>query len=76
MLTFEWDNDSEKLEIHADDEGLEELIKKIKKLKSTKGNEHVHLMTEKWGGEELSSDKQNKKSKLIHHVKIFKWISK
>ena len=31
-------------------------------------------MTEDWGGEELSNNKQNKKTELIHHVKIFKWV--
>ena len=73
MLTFEWDKDAEQLEIHADSEGLKELVKHIKKLASVEGNEHLHLMTEDWGGEELSNDKQNEKSELIHHVKIFKW---
>ena len=76
MLTFEWDKDSEQLEIHADSEGLEELVKQIKKLTGFEGNEHLHLMTEDWGGEELSNDKQNEKSELIHHVKIFKWADK
>lgn len=75
MLTFEWDKDSEKLEIHADSEGLQELAKQIKKLEHIKGNEHLHLMTEDWGGNELSGDKQNEKSELIHHVEIFKWIA-
>jgi len=74
MLTFEWDKDSEKLEIHADCKGLQELVKQIKKLESIKGNEHLHLMTEDWGGEELLGDKQNEKSELIHHVEIFKWM--
>ena len=74
MLTFEWDKDSEQLEIHTDSEGLKELVKQIKKLTSVEGNEHLHLMTEDWGGEELSSSKQNEKSELIHHVKIFKWV--
>jgi hypothetical protein len=74
MLTFEWDKDSGKLEIHADSEGLQDLVTQIEKLQSIKGNEHLHLMTEDWGGEELSDDKQNEKSELIHHVEIFKWV--
>jgi len=53
---------------------LQELVEHIKKLASIKGNEHLHLMTEDWGGEELSNNKQNKKTELIHHVKIFKWV--
>jgi hypothetical protein len=73
MLTFEWDKDSGQLEIHADSEGLKKLAEQVSELASLKGNEHLHLMTEDWGGEELSGDKQNEKSELIHHVKIFKW---
>jgi len=74
MLTFEWDKASEKLEIHADNEGLQELVKQLEKLGSVKGNEHLHLMTKDWGGDELSGDKQNEESELIHHVEIFKWV--
>ena len=73
MLTFEWDKGDQKLEIHADSEGLRHLLNQVEKLVCVKGNEHLHLMTEDWGGEDLSDDKQNAKSELIHHVKIFKW---
>jgi len=73
MLTFEWDKDSEQLEIHADASGLQELVSQLKKLAAIEGSDHIHLMTEDWGGDELSSDKQNNKAELIHHVKIFKW---
>lgn len=74
MLTFEWDKDSEQLEIHADSEGLQELVNQLEKLLSCKDNDHLHLMAEGWGGDGLSSNKQNEGSKLIQHVKIFKWI--
>ncbi len=72
MLTVEWDK--EKLEIHADSAGLKELIEQLNiLLKSSDKKDHVHLMTEEWGGGILSSEKQNKSTELIHHVKIFKW---
>lgn len=74
MLTFEWDKDSEQLEIHLDSKGLQALVKQINKMSDCEGNNHLHLMTDDWGGEELSNEKQNAKSQLIHHVKIFKWI--
>ncbi|MBA3238009.1 MAG: immunity protein 32 [Parachlamydiaceae bacterium] len=32
-------------------------------------------MTSDWGGNELSSEKQNQESEIINHVKIFKWIA-
>lgn len=76
MLTFEWDKESERLEIHADTQGLNDLLVQLEKLSDCKEEEHVHLMTEDWGGNELSNDKQNSSSELINHVKILKWVSK
>lgn len=73
MLSFEWDKDSERLEIHTDAAGLRELVDQLNKLAISEGSDHVHLMTEDWGGDDLSSDKQNSKAELINHVKIFKW---
>ncbi len=73
MLTFEWDKNSEQLEIHADNTGLRNLVEQLNKLIAAEANEHEHLMTDDWGGNELSNDKQNDKAELINHVKIFKW---
>ncbi len=73
MLTFEWDKESEQLEIHADAKGLNELVAQLKKLSGYEGGDHLHLMTGDWGGDELSSEKQNSNAELINHVKIFKW---
>ena len=63
MLTFEWDKESEQLEIHADTKGLNDLVAQLTKLASYNGKEHLHMMTEDWGGDELSSDKQNSNAK-------------
>ena len=78
MLTFENDAENEKLDIHADLEGLKDLRSIIDSLISQsekKGNEHIHLMTEEWGGPHggLTSDKQFENSELYHHVEIFCW---
>ena len=71
MLTFEiTENDS--IEIHSDTEGLEGLIKSFKKVLDE--DDHVHLMTEEWRGNELSAKKQGVNNKLINHVKIMKWM--
>lgn len=75
MLTFEWDKESEQLEIHADAQGLSDLAVQLKKISDGEGEEHLHLMTEGWGGDELSNNKQNSNAELINHVKIFKWKS-
>ncbi|MCP4485993.1 MAG: methylhydantoinase [Gammaproteobacteria bacterium] len=74
MLTFEWDKDSEQLEIHSDAEGLKGLVEQLNKLARLEDGDHLHLMTGDWGGDELSSDKQNSNAELIHHVKVFKWV--
>nr|VFK66582.1 MAG: Immunity protein 32 [Candidatus Kentron sp. UNK]VFK69920.1 MAG: Immunity protein 32 [Candidatus Kentron sp. UNK] len=73
MLSFEWDKNSEQLEVHADHAGLEELILHINRLISSDECEHVHLMSKAWGGVELSDDRQNQEAELINHVKLFKW---
>lgn len=81
MLTFENDIEEEKLDVHADIQGLKYLRSVIDSLieQSQKvGNEHIHLMTEEWGGEDtgLTSEKQHSDNQLFNHVKIFCWHEK
>ena len=72
-LSFEWDENGERLEIHGDREGLEVLVADLQLLLAKDENDHIHLMTPEWGGEELSSEQQNPGAKLINHVKILRW---
>ena len=72
-MTFEWDPKNEVLEIHGNKQGIENLRNKLDLLIASGGNDHIHLMTKEWGGEELSSEKQATENHLIHGVKIFKW---
>ena len=76
MITFEWNQESERLEIHADALGLSNLIRELQTLEKTSdGIDHIHLMSEDWGGTGLSneSEKQNENAQFVHHVKIYKW---
>ena len=78
LLTFEKSTDSDELIIHADSDGLKILIKSLKQLleKTESGKtDHDHLMTDKWGGWELSNAPQQSdgSTKIIHHVKIYGW---
>ena len=78
MLTFENDIVNEKLDVHANIEGLKYLCTILDSLiqQSEKhGNEHVHLMTQEWIGKDgsLSSDKQHPGNQLFNHVKIHCW---
>jgi hypothetical protein len=75
LLTFEWDAKDEILEIHANREGLEKLRTAINTLLSKNGCDHIHLMTEDWGGEELSNEKQCQENEIINHVKVFQWTT-
>lgn len=45
----------------------------IDSLTKTKAPNHVHLMTNSWGGDELTDEKQGDENIIINHVKIFKW---
>lgn len=71
LLTFELDQ--EKIEIHTNKDGLKYLIDELTNLYNSKKNEHYHLMTPAWGGNELTEEKQNEESNLINHVKIILW---
>lgn len=78
LLTFEHDAKDEVLRIHADSEGLAKLIATLQRLKEKADQgkpDHDHLMTEAWGGTELSPEKQDLSddSTLINHVKIYGW---
>jgi len=71
-LTFELNKDNDCLEIHGNVEGLKFLSEKIIKIINDNLS-NDHLMTENWGGNELSSEKNREKNILINHVKIFNW---
>ena len=70
MLTFELTN-NESIEIHVDTEGLKDFIQALQKV--LEAEDHLHLMSSEWGGNELSSEKQGVDNKLVNHVKIMKW---
>ena len=64
--------------LHADEAGLDALISKLQDVKTGVQEgicEHDHLMTEDWGGDDLSvkngiiSDGHS----FVHHLKIFGW---
>ena len=76
MLTFEYEKEGEALHIHADPSGLRYLAAVLLHLADNsekKGSDHVHLMTEAWGGNELSGEAQSKTSELLNHVKVYSW---
>jgi hypothetical protein len=68
LLTFEINDTLESIEIFADKQGIKELIRWLELVLKTQ--DHQHLMTPEWGGDELSSTLQGQSNRLINHVKI------
>jgi hypothetical protein len=77
LLTFELTEEKDELEIHTNLKGLKRLIAELEMLlrSAEKGlNDHNHLMTEEWAGNELSSVAQG--GELLNHVKVYYWNDK
>ena len=53
------EDDISEVAICLDNEGIEELCKKLQYLKMVTGPEHIHLATEQWGGAGLSDKQRN-----------------
>ena len=70
LLTFEYNEDAETLEVYADAAGLDHLIDQLSGLRSMPAPEHAHFMTDEWGGPGLSSKKQNERAVLLNHVRF------
>ncbi len=74
MLSFELKRSStqdapDELEVYCDREGLESLMAQLLLLKNGR-TEHVHLMTQEWGGTHLDSSPQNAGHVPLRHVKF------
>lgn len=76
MLTFELNNNNDRVEIHGDKKGLLKLANILFDMANQNESEHRHLMTASWGGDELNSDRQGLNNKLLNHVKILFWDKK
>ncbi len=75
ILTLELDQQGELIELHLNKAGAEYLKNVLVKLIENNQDEHLHLMTPDWGGNELTEEKQNKSNgvKLMHQLKLMYW---
>lgn len=75
IFTVELDQQGEAIELHINKTGAEYLKNILEMLISNNQDNHLHLMTPDWGGNELSSGQQNldKDIKLIHQLKVMYW---
>lgn len=74
MLSFEMRKQrpgeaADELEVYLDNAGLDSLLAQLNFLKE-KRTDHVHLMTESWGGTHLDDRPQDPENTTIHHVKF------
>jgi len=75
-LSFATDADGNQVFIHADAGGLDHLIRSLTHIRRKLDEnicDHDHLMTDAWGGHELSERTLEKDERLVHHVKIYGW---
>jgi hypothetical protein len=73
MLTFEKTDEGEVIEIHGNQKGLLWLSEQISGIAMAEVSDHIHLLTEDWGGS-LSTEVQCEENQLVRHVKIFCWV--
>ena len=68
MLTVEWNQKQECVEVYTDAEGLTKLIGELLSVQKYGG--HAHLKTPSWAGDELSETIQGQDNKIINHLVI------
>lgn len=73
-LQINLSDDKEQIFINADKKGLVLLKGIIESLIENNESDHVHLMTENWGGSGLTADENFPNSSIINHLKISLWI--
>lgn len=72
VFTIELDQQGETVEFHLNKKGAKFLRDVLNKLIEKSSDSDHHFMSPDWGGDELSSEKQNLNDevKLIHQLKI------
>lgn len=68
MLTVEYNQEREAVELYCDVEGLDRLLRKLTWLKERGG--HLHFRTPTWAGDELTEELQGAGNRLINHLVI------
>lgn len=64
--------DPEEVNIYLNDDGIDYLIRHLKRLKEQDVGEHLHFMSPAWGMDDLSENRIDSSSALIHHLRIGK----
>jgi hypothetical protein len=72
LLVFESTESPEAIELHTDKEGMAHLIDELKRLMEGTDN-HIHLMTPAWAGQDLTEEPVGEGNKTIHQVNVYCW---
>lgn len=64
----------EEMEVFLDDAGICRLVSQLQLLKDNR-TDHIHLMSEIWGGNDLVDDVRCVNNTPIRHVKVYKITS-
>lgn len=76
FLSFGTDQDGSQVFIHADRAGLDHLIGSLTALREQLDAgvcDHDHMMTDAWGGNELTEKVLDPDARTVHHVTIHGW---
>jgi hypothetical protein len=76
ILAFATDREGSQVFIHADVPGLDHLIRALTHIRqkvAAGACEHDHMMTDAWGGNELTERVTDSDAHTVHHVKIYGW---
>ena len=76
ILSFTTDKEGNQVFIHADAAGLDYLIRSLSRIRKNIDADvcdHDHLMTDAWGGRELTERGLDEGARTVHHVKIYGW---
>lgn len=72
LLKVEYDEVGEKVEVIMDKEGIKEMIFHLEYLLEREEPDHVHLMTQSWGGDELTEGPCEEGYRLINQMKLYR----
>ncbi|WP_193754327.1 Imm32 family immunity protein [Microbulbifer sp. Q7] len=81
MLTVERDEECEQIYIHGSPDRLRWLASRLQAIANEaekSGQSHDHLMSEDWGGSELSNELQGKKEShsIVNHLIVYGWAKR
>jgi hypothetical protein len=73
LLTVQLTKEGQEVQVHCNREGLLKLTETLNRLARHTRQEHIHLMTEDWGGGELTAEPASDDGMLVNLMTIYYW---